>query len=184
MPYRHSISLYTDGACDNMGAGRAGRNIGCGVVVLVGSEYRVLEAHYGTPGTSNVAEWLAMYRGLVLVNKLVKTEFKEPGATIVVRTDSMLVVKQMNRDWIVQDRLLAHYFRACCEVEGKLKNAGHHVTIKWVPREENDVADALSKVGRRTPNVERPGFRVFQTLDELLTYAQETNYGKRSDDRA
>lgn len=182
--YRASISLYTDGACDNMGAGPAGRNTGGGVVVLVGSEYRVLEATYGEEGTSNVAEWLAMFRGLVVVRKLVKAEFKEPGATIVVRTDSMLVVKQMNREWIVQDRLLAHYFRGCCEVEAALKNAGHHVTIKWVPREENDVADALSKIGRRTPGANRPGFRTFATLDDLNAYAHRTNYGKRSDDSA
>lgn len=182
--YRASISLYTDGACDNTGSGPAGRNTGGGAVILVGSEYRVLEATHGEEGTSNVAEWLAMFRGLVLVRKLVKAEFKEPGATIVVRTDSMLVVKQMNRDWIVGDKLLAHYFRGCCGVQAELQNAGHHVMIRWVPREENDVADALSKIGRRTPGVKRPSFRAFNTLDELTTYAQRTNYGKRSDDRS
>ncbi len=184
MPYRSSISVYTDGACDNTGSGNVGRAIGLGIVLQVGSEYRILEAVHGEPGTSNVAEWLALYRGLAHVAALANTpEFREPGATIVMRLDSQLVVNQMNRVWLVNDPTLANYFRGCVEMESMIAKLGHHISFVWIPREQNDIADQLSKIGRRTLDVKRPSWERFNTLDDVRTRLESLyRYATASDD--
>jgi len=60
---------------------------------------------------------------------------------VVINSDSRLVVNQLSGNWSVRGGLYAPYYRS---VEAKL-NFFDHIAFKWIPREENTEADALSR---------------------------------------
>ena len=88
--------------------------------------------------TNNVAEYRGLIAGLQAAAEL------DAGATVEVRLDSNLVVKQMNGENKVKHpnmRPLALEARDICS---GIQRAGGSVTFRWVPREKNKAADALS----------------------------------------
>jgi ribonuclease HI len=85
--------------------------------------------------TNNVAE----YEGLkAAATWLHDNEIDEK---ILIKGDSQLVMKQMKREWQVNSATSKKYVP---EIEQLLK--GKDVTFQWVPREENEEADKLSRV--------------------------------------
>lgn len=82
--------------------------------------------------TNNQAEYRAVIAGLKLA--------KELGATAVdCRMDSMLVVKQMRREWKIKEQSLAPLV---LEIHNLSVQIGR-VAFYHVPREQNQHADAL-----------------------------------------
>lgn len=177
------IRLHTDGACNNHGKGPYGRKTGMGIVLWVSGphdsvlrEPTYMEAVFGDVGTSNVAEWLAMYRGLVLVEQYVR---KVGHCRVTVRTDSMLVVKQMQREWIVQHPRLEKIFKSCIKMEAQIVPRAELV-FEWVRREDNELADLLSKIGRRSIVKKRPSFERFDKVSQVEERVNELYRGKRA----
>lgn len=126
----HSI-LYVDGASFG-NPGPSG--IGC-VLVVDGTTVAVISADAGW-GTNNRAEYTALHRGLGLA--------REHGAReLLVRSDSLLLVKQMNGEYKVKDKGLK-LMKA--EADG-LVESFDRVRFEYVPRERNDRADTLAKAG-------------------------------------
>ena len=91
------------------------------------------------PSTNNVAEWSAVVDAL----EYTKQQLSD-ATTVVIETDSELVVKQINGQYEVKDQRLKSLqarFNAC------RKEIEAHVQVVHVPREMNEMADSLSKLG-------------------------------------
>ncbi|MDD2655640.1 MAG: ribonuclease HI family protein [Candidatus ainarchaeum sp.] len=121
---------YTDGCC----LGNPGR-MGAGVVVLKDGKVLKEISKYLGMGTNNVAEYTAVL--------LAVEEAKRLGAKgLSVRSDSKLLVNQLCGEF----RVKAPHLR---EIMGKIWKAGEGMTLhfEWIPREQNERADELSKEG-------------------------------------
>ncbi len=84
--------------------------------------------------TNNVAE----YEGLKAALQWVVDNGIE--GEIVVKGDSRLVIKQMKGDWKIKSATSRRYVP---EIRKLL--VGHKAVFSWIPREENERADRLSR---------------------------------------
>src|SRR5450631_1555604 len=88
--------------------------------------------------SNNVAEYSGLVAGL-------KAAFQiDPGADVVVRLDSKLLVEQMSGRWRIKAPDLRRLSLEAGDVADELSAAGGSVTYTWIPRAENSVADALA----------------------------------------
>ena len=85
--------------------------------------------------TNNCAEYAAVKSAL---EKLI--EHGETG-DVLVHTDSKLVVCQLNKDWKCNYIHLRRYRDSIWALTKHFKS----VTFKWIPREQNKDADAVSR---------------------------------------
>ncbi len=107
---------------------------GAAVVDLgTGEVLAELGVYCGTT-TNNVAEYRGMIEGVRAALELV------PGAELVIRMDSKLVVEQMSGRWKVKHDGLKPLN---AEAQALLAGAGSYV-YEWVPREQNKLADKLA----------------------------------------
>ena len=108
-------------------------------VVLQDSKGKILVEHFEHlgHGTNNRAEYLALLRCIELAHKLGADELE-------VRSDSQLVVSQMNGLYKIKNRDLQTLVR---EIRERIKNSNLKFSITHVPREFNKEADKLAKKG-------------------------------------
>ncbi|MEI6590724.1 MAG: bifunctional RNase H/acid phosphatase, partial [Actinomycetes bacterium] len=108
---------------------------GSGAVVIDAQTGEVVAeiAKFVGIATNNVAEYIAMISGLAAAFEM------DPGAKILVRMDSKLVVEQMSGTWKIK-----HPDMQQLAIEANQLIAGREVTFQWIPREENSRADALA----------------------------------------
>ncbi len=131
---------YFDGAVEPTnpgGTGGWGYHIhdSNGVVLL--EDCGIMKAH--SKLSNNVAEYVAAIRCVEGYVKL-----KRPGP-VIVRGDSMMVVKQMLGEWRIKRGFyvpFAYKLRKMCE--DPLVSV-LDIRFQWVPREKNGLADDLSK---------------------------------------
>lgn len=135
-----TILLHTDGSCETQS-----RTGGWAAVLRCGTHERVLQGSAGDT-TANAMELTAVVEGL--------SALKKSGATVQVFTDSNYVVKGANhwlsgwmaRGWKnARGQEIAHL-----ALWQRLKSMldQHHVTLNWVPREDNTQADQLAQQAR------------------------------------
>ncbi len=130
------IEVYTDGLCMPVNPGgtatfgfeirRAGHRIheDCGVV------------GEGEKMSNNVAEYQGVQKAAAwLASKGRDTE------EIVFKSDSRLIVNQMNGKWKVHKGLYVDYYERALEAVRKLGRT----RFIWIPREENSYADSLTE---------------------------------------
>ncbi len=124
-----TIVIYTDGAS----SGNPGP-IGIGVVIWKHGKILKEISEYIGKGTNNIAEYSAVKKALELVLHL-------DEKNIIIKSDSELIIKQLNGEYKVKDNELK-----------KLKKEIDNLTIKLnakfvhIPRERNKRADHLSKI--------------------------------------
>lgn len=124
------LIIYTDGAS----LGNPGP-MGIGIVIYKG-KLRVEElSEYIGIGTNNIAEYTAVIKAL-------ETARRMGGREVHIKSDSLLVVKQLNHEYRVKDPKLRPLKR---KVEELAK--GLEVHFEHIPREKNTAADKLSKEG-------------------------------------
>lgn len=88
----------------------------------------------GPKMSNNVAEYSAFIA--------VATEImKHPGVALI-RGDSKLVICQLNGEWNVRGGLYVPFYEKAEKLWAKLQE---RATLEWIPRDENDVCDYLSK---------------------------------------
>ncbi|KCZ72532.1 ribonuclease HI [Candidatus Methanoperedens nitroreducens] len=123
-----SCILFFDGAC----RGNPGP-MAIGVVLFRdGKKVKDLSKFLGT-GTNNIAEWSALIEGLKLA--------KDHGCReLEVRGDSQLIIRQITGKYRVRSSNLMPLFHEA----KKLSNSFERLRFKWITREENIYADALS----------------------------------------
>jgi len=91
--------------------------------------------------TNNVAE----YVGLIELLKFVL--FCDHIGEIEIFGDSALVINQVNGKWKCKSPNLQVYYNKAIEHMYSLKDHSVKVTLTWVPREQNTVADNLAQKG-------------------------------------
>ena len=88
--------------------------------------------------SNNVAKYSGLIAGLRAALAI------DPGAQVVVRLDSRLLVEQMTGRWRIKAPDLRPLAQTARDVAGDLGAAGGSVSYTWIPRAENSAADALT----------------------------------------
>jgi ribonuclease HI len=126
-----TVQIFTDGAA----RGNPGP-AGIGVVIRNEKEVLLEVADYIGKATNNVAEYMALIRGL--------EEAIDMGErSVEVFADSELIVKQIKGEYRVKNEGLAPLHYNAKSLIKKFKD----FSITHVPREENEHADLLSNKG-------------------------------------
>lgn len=86
--------------------------------------------------TNNESEYEALLVGLLAAREL-KVKRLE------VRCDSLLIIGQINGDYVAKDTKMSTYF----EVVNRLKKSFEYCNIREVPRVQNSQVDALASLG-------------------------------------
>lgn len=129
------ITVYFDGLCYPKNP--------CGVAAygyLIYRDGQPIHRGFGAVGegkgmTNNVAE----YEGLMAAAQWLKDE--GISEKIAIKGDSQLVIRQMKGEWKISSATSKRYV----PLIRKLLQ-GMDVSFSWVPREENEEADKLSRV--------------------------------------
>ncbi|WP_170955425.1 bifunctional RNase H/acid phosphatase [Ornithinimicrobium cerasi] len=101
--------------------------------------------------SNNVAE----YEGLVAGLQAVLDLDLAAGAVIEVRMDSKLVVEQMSGRWKIKHADMQRLALTARRLVDRVQAEGGSVDFRWIPRERNKAADALSNVGMDGRTVRR-----------------------------
>ena len=130
------INCFFDGACCPVNPGGA---MGMGAVIYYGYEQFTLSNFkcQAIGNTNNVAEYLAFKW---ILETLIEEKLNDE--TIEIFGDSNLVVQQMNDEWRIKHGRYKNVALQCKE----LLQYFPYLTIKWIPREQNDFADTLSTI--------------------------------------
>ncbi len=136
--------VFCDGSCYN----EPGKNTAGWAAVITKEnpleKEHIIEVKKGwfENGTNNQAEWQALIGGLFLVGKY-STFF--PDAKFTMISDSELIINQAKGVYRVRNEELQKLHRQFQRVMRVLKRQGVVISFKWVRRQENKVADYLSK---------------------------------------
>ena len=106
---------------------------GSAVIDLATGEVLAEIGVYVGIASNNVAEYRGMIEGVRAALEL------RPGADMVVRMDSRLVVEQMSGRWKVK-----HPDMQALHREARELLSGTSAVFEWVPRAENKLADRLA----------------------------------------
>ena len=127
---------YFDGSCEPQNPNGA---MGYGIYIKSDdSEYwdaKQIPPKVGN--TNNIAEYLGL---LLILNLMIKKE----NSHIKIYGDSLMVVNQMNGTFAIKEGGYVPYAKKAKELLNKVKEK-NIVEINWIPREENEIADNLSK---------------------------------------
>lgn len=131
-----SIDVWIDGLCGPVNPGGTaciGYVIKNGGVTIVEGAYVVGK---GVEMTNNVAEYTALIYALKEIKRLgLENKF------LTIRSDSQLLVNQMNRKWAVKAPLIVSLYKLAKDLVNRL-----HYRVEWIPREENEEADRLTRL--------------------------------------
>jgi len=154
MDHPADIVVYFDGACEPINPGGVAT---AGWFILDSKGADIAEGHRviksGAGATNNVAEWCAL--GLALRWLLDNHKDHCHGKTLLIHGDSQLVCKQLTREWQCRAAHLQTLRERCWEILKQLEFESWQA--QWIPREENQRADDLSKTayiqhtGKRPP---------------------------------
>ncbi|XP_074336077.1 uncharacterized protein LOC141673246 [Apium graveolens] len=122
--------LHVDGAVNNGGAG-------AGIVLVSPEGHHLMSAiHFKFYATNNDAEYEALINGL-------KIALEMGVRNLITKSDSELVVNQVNGGFQARGPWMELYLRCTQRLIGKFKE----FRMECVPREKNNNADALAKMG-------------------------------------
>ena len=125
-----------DGACQPPGSeGIAGWGFVIDGPGLHFEDWGLATRPYSPHSTNNVAEYVGAIRAPELLRSV------GYSGEVVVEGDSQLVIRQMNGEYEVRKEHLKAYHAWLRQLAGTFRK----VEFRWIPREENTVADTLSK---------------------------------------
>ncbi|GAA5157119.1 histidine phosphatase family protein [Ornithinimicrobium tianjinense] len=101
--------------------------------------------------SNNVAE----YEGLIAGLQAVVDGYLTDGPLVEVRMDSKLVVEQMSGRWKIKHADMQRLALQARRLVDQVRKAGGSVEFRWVPRDHNKAADALSNLGMDGRTVHR-----------------------------
>lgn len=141
MTHALKLVVYTDGA-SRSNPGHAA----CGYLVKQEGErpFKVQFEYLGPKVTNNVAEYRAVANALSFLTELTNAPAQHTAVpAIEIRSDSQLVVEQLNGRWKVKDADLRTIWTECQERLRTLRVRACAVQVQWIPREQNSEADKL-----------------------------------------
>jgi len=133
-------TIYTDGSC-LVNPGGPG---GWGFVFFdesgkeIGNQFGNIKKHPVV--TNNFAEYMAVLRALQYYQEL-----KRPGP-LLIRSDSKMLINQLGGTWRVGDKPYKKIWDRVIDLLGQIE---FEVSWEWIPREQNEIADGLSKKGSK-----------------------------------
>ena len=120
------IEVWIDGLCEPVNPG----GTACIGYVIKMNAVKIAEGSEvigtGKGMTNNVAEYTALICALQEIRKL-----KLENEKILIRSDSKLLVEQMNGNWKVKAPLLIPL-----NLKAKLLAAGLDITVQWIPKKK------------------------------------------------
>lgn len=135
------IIAYFDGCCEPV---NPGGTASYGAVVFVNGKrvWDCSEIFFPAKGkeketSNNVAEYSGF---LAILNWLLANGYEKADTTI--HGDSKLVIEQMSGNWKMHSGFYIQTAKLARETLARFKKLPK---LKWIPREENDIADELSK---------------------------------------
>jgi len=136
----YDFTMYFDGATEPVNPG-GHMGIGCVIFDCEGNKIKTFSYHIAAnvQNSNNVAEYQAFGVGIKWLNETLKDKYK-----IIIHGDSKLVICQMNGEWKIGNGLYVESAFKAQKVFKELCNK-HFVKLLWIPREQNQVADDLSK---------------------------------------
>lgn len=144
---------WFDGATDKS---NPCKKMGYGNVIHINTQkLRTLAAPYTRSNDRNGTNNYSEYLGLIDILDFFKNN--DGDRIINIYGDSNMVVEQMNGNWKIKEGI---YYWKALEAQAKLGELREvcEVNIAWIPREENEEADTLSKRGLELewmPEIER-----------------------------
>jgi ribonuclease HI len=136
---QEKIFIFTDGGA----RGNPG-NAGAGVYIFNEQKKTLLKKHqFLGHKTNNEAEYLALQAALLYLQENLSAKASQTQTfDLIFHLDSKLVVEQMNKRWKIKEARLAELARQNWQILTALPHCSWQ--IKYVPREENQVADLLA----------------------------------------
>jgi ribonuclease HI len=130
------ITVWFDGACEPQNPGGHGTY---GLVIASSDDGETLVTDRGYIGhgegiTNNVAEYTALIEALEYVHD------HAPTAQVTVHGDSQLVIRQLTGEYRVRSERLRPLWQEATHLARDLD-----LIFEWVPREQNERADGLSR---------------------------------------
>jgi ribonuclease HI len=131
------VEVHFDGACaPPRGGGVATFGFHLEGAGYLHEDHGLAVRPFSEHATNNVAEYIAAIRALEWLAQQGYT------SDVVLVGDSQLVIRQMQGEYEVR----AEHLKAYHEHLTRLLRKFRRVEFRWVPREQNDRADALSKM--------------------------------------
>lgn len=130
------MKLYFDGSCGPKNPG----DYACYAYVIKNDDQELTRQNgiecQGESATNNIAEYAGLMHGLeyIIENNLIKDHLEIFG-------DSQLVINQVNGDWKCKSSHLQVILNQVLKMLDQLDSWN----ATWVPREQNSIADGLSK---------------------------------------
>ena len=130
------------------------RRMGCGTLIkewtLPETQYQeatrqTIYQYYYSPDTTtlrptnNLAEYLALKRGLIILHRLLQTRIRH--VLVEVYGDSQLVIQQLKGNYECKSDNLKQVYEDC----KRLLSYYGQIDLNHIPRESNEEADGLSK---------------------------------------
>jgi ribonuclease HI len=145
---KESYLAWFDGACEPFNPGGTA-TFGA---VIKDQDGTVLSKEHGVVGkgdamSNNVAE----YAGVLHVLKYLSSR---PPGRATIHGDSNLVINQLNGNWRIKKGLYLAIAIETKELLAHLCGLGWQINFRWIPREQNEECDSLSKKG--CPATHRP----------------------------
>jgi probable phosphoglycerate mutase len=125
------VNLSNPGGTASLGVVIKGKD---GTVLL--RDHRVVGK--GKAMSNNVAE----YAGVLRVLKYLSSR---PPGRVTIRGDSNLVINQLSGKWRIKKGLYLSIATETKELLAHLRGLGWQINFGWMPREQNEECDALSK---------------------------------------
>ncbi len=118
--------------------------------MIKGEDGTVLLREHGVVGkgkamSNNVAE----YAGVLHVLKYLSSR---PPGRVMIHGDSNLVINQLSGKWRVRKGLYLAIAVKTTALLAHLRGLGWQISFCWIPREQNEECDALSKKIGNTPD--------------------------------
>jgi ribonuclease HI len=148
-----AILAWFDGACEPVNPGGTA-SFG---VVIKAEDGTVLLRDHGVVGrgkamSNNVAE----YAGVLRILKYLSSR---PPGRVIIHGDSNLVINQLHGRWRIKRGLYLSIAIETKELLAYLRGLGWQIGFRWIPREQNEQCDALSKKSCPVVNKPRPARR-------------------------
>jgi len=137
------LRIWIDGACEPI---NPGGTVSYGVVVMHGD--KLLLSTGATVGdgpsmSNNVGEYMGLITFLKwYINMKYSVNKRLLKKRPVIYSDSKMLINQMNRVWRAKRGLYLPYYEEAC---GLMREHNISLSFWWIPREENEEADRLSK---------------------------------------
>ena len=134
------ITAYFDGVCEPV---NPGGYASYGILITKHSkdDYICLLKESKFVGNGNtISNNVAEYSGTIrILEFLIEKKLQEEH--IIIHGDSKLVIMQMIGQWQIKQGIYVPFALKCLDLLKGFKN----LSWKWIPREENNICDVLSK---------------------------------------